>query len=149
MNERAAYRVTARLILIEDGRVLLARHVHPDGRDFWCFPGGSVERGEGVAEAARREAREELGLEVELQGVAHVQELSARGPVLDVFFLVRRVGGKAALGADPEHEGGDPVLRDIAWVPVAEVPSWNVLPEDLAAAIADGSLGQRGPLPPP
>jgi ADP-ribose pyrophosphatase YjhB (NUDIX family) len=147
VHERAAYRVTARLILVEDGRVLLVRHVHPDGRDFWCFPGGSVERGERVAETARREAREELGIAVELLGIAHVQELHERGPLLDLFFSARRTGGQALLGADPEHARGDPVLRDLAWVPLAELPRWHVLPADLARSLADGSLSGRG-LPP-
>jgi 8-oxo-dGTP diphosphatase len=149
VHERAAYRVSARLILIEAGRVLLVRHVHPDGRDFWCFPGGGVERGEGVAETARREAREELGLAVELLGVAHLQELRDRGPLLDVFFLARRTGGQPALGADPEHRGGEPVLRELAWVPLPELPAWPVLPSDLARALASGFPATRilPPLP--
>jgi 8-oxo-dGTP diphosphatase len=147
MHERAAYRVSARLILVEDGRVLLVRHVHPDGRDFWCFPGGGVERGERVAEAARREAREELGIDVELLGVAHVQELPERGPLLDVFLTARRTRGEVRLGADPERSGGDPVLRELAWAPLAELPRWNVLPADLAQALTEGAMSGRR-LPP-
>ncbi len=143
MHERAAYRLSARLILVEGGRVLLARHVHPDGRDFWCFPGGGVERGERVAEAARREAREELGIDVELLGVAHLQELPDRGPLLDVFLAARRTRGEVRLGADPERAGGDPVLRELAWAPLVELARWDVLPADLARALADGSLNGR------
>jgi len=149
MHERAAYRVTARLILIEGGRVLLVRHVHPDGRDFWCFPGGSVERGEQVREAALREAREELAIEVELLGVAHVQELAERGPVLDVFLLARRTRGEVALGSDPEHAHGDPVLRELAWVPLTDLPSWHVLPAQFACELSANWTANHSLLPIP
>jgi 8-oxo-dGTP diphosphatase len=147
VHERATYRVSARLVLIEGGRVLLVRHVHHDGRDFWCFPGGGVERGERVAAAAAREAREELGIEVEPLGLVHVQEMPERGPLLDLFFLARRLRGDAALGRDPERTAGDPVLRDLAWVPLADLPAWHVLPADLARLLAEGDLLRRA-LPP-
>jgi ADP-ribose pyrophosphatase YjhB (NUDIX family) len=56
--------------VIEDGRVLLTQR-----EDFpvWCLPGGGVDPGESLAQAAVREVREETGLEVELEraGVQH------------------------------------------------------------------------------
>lgn len=48
-----------------DGALLLVRHSY---RRRWGFPGGLLERGEDVADAARREALEEVGLAVELVG---------------------------------------------------------------------------------
>jgi mutator protein MutT len=47
----------------EMGRILLLRR--GDGDDLWGFPGGAMEPGERAAEAAAREVREEIGLEVE------------------------------------------------------------------------------------
>jgi 8-oxo-dGTP pyrophosphatase MutT (NUDIX family) len=47
-----------RMILVQDGKVLLVRHTYMAG---WHFPGGSMKRGETPLEAAAREAREEAG----------------------------------------------------------------------------------------
>jgi ADP-ribose pyrophosphatase YjhB (NUDIX family) len=62
--------IGVRALIVRDQSVLLIRH--RAGRQPWALPGGGVERGESLAEAARREAREETGAHVEivaLQGV--------------------------------------------------------------------------------
>ncbi len=51
--------VGVRMILIEHERVLLVRHTY---QQHWYFPGGAVERGELLLDAAMREAREEAGI---------------------------------------------------------------------------------------
>ena len=58
--------VAAAVLLRADGATLLGQR--PDGKaypGYWEFPGGKIEPGEPVAEALRRELREELGLEIE------------------------------------------------------------------------------------
>jgi 8-oxo-dGTP pyrophosphatase MutT (NUDIX family) len=50
-------------VLARDGEILLVRHTYGD-EDRWELPGGGVKRGEEPAAAARREVREELGIEV-------------------------------------------------------------------------------------
>lgn len=47
-----------RLILVQDGTVMLVQHTYHPG---WQFPGGGVKRGETLAQAAAREAWEEVG----------------------------------------------------------------------------------------
>ena len=49
--------------VIEDGRVLLTQR---EDFEVWCLPGGQVESGESLAQAAVREVREETGLHIEL-----------------------------------------------------------------------------------
>jgi len=50
-----------RVMLIQNGQVLLIRQTYMPG---WFMPGGGVKRGETIDEAARREAREEVGAEM-------------------------------------------------------------------------------------
>src|SRR5262245_41518491 len=61
------------------GIVLLQRAIEP-GYGKWVFPGGYVDRGETVAEAAVREAREEVNLEVKLLSLLGVYSYR-RSPV--------------------------------------------------------------------
>jgi len=64
-------RSAGRAILRDDaGRVLLIRFVLPN-MTFWATPGGGVEAGETLLEAAHRELQEELGISVALEGPVH------------------------------------------------------------------------------
>jgi len=62
------YRVAARVLLVDDrGAVLLLRGCDPAARErgtWWLAPGGGVDEGELIEAAARREVREETGLDI-------------------------------------------------------------------------------------
>jgi 8-oxo-dGTP diphosphatase len=106
----------ATVCLVRSGeRLLLLRHP-PDSARFagrWNGVGGHVEAGEGVRAAARRELREEAGIDVErlhLRGVVH--ETGLLGHAYVVFFFVGEVD--------------EPVLRpapgvELAWHDLSRV----------------------------
>ena len=69
----------------EQGRIWLLRRTLHEGAGRWTFPGGFVELGESVADAALRETREELEMEIELGALVGVYSRAAERTVLIVF----------------------------------------------------------------
>jgi ADP-ribose pyrophosphatase YjhB (NUDIX family) len=64
--------------------ILLKRGFDP-GKDLWTFPGGFVDLGESVEQAARREAQEELEIDIELTHLVGVYSSQDDRVVLIVF----------------------------------------------------------------
>ena len=80
-----------------DGRVLLIRHLY---RQRWGVPGGLLQRHESPADAARREVREEVGLDVRLIGEAAVQ-VDADPRRVDIVFRAQPVDDATADNVKP------------------------------------------------
>src|SRR5215813_99515 len=94
-------------IIIEGDRVVLVKRAHPPIQGRWSIPGGVLEIGELVREAAVREAREETGLIVEpgeLLGVydrvLRNEEKRVQYHYVLIDFLCKRVGGELQAGSD-------------------------------------------------
>ncbi len=66
-------------LVIDDGKVLLIRRARPPGAGMWSIPGGHIELGEDIMEAAARELKEETGLEADPIGVVNVDTLIVTG----------------------------------------------------------------------
>jgi ADP-ribose pyrophosphatase YjhB (NUDIX family) len=80
-------------VVEHDGQVLLCRRAIEPRRGFWTLPAGYMELGETIEEAAKREAHEEAGARIAINGLLAVFSLSRIGQVQLIF--------RAAL-ADPE-----------------------------------------------
>ena len=99
--------------VIRDGKVLLTKR---EDFEVWCLPGGAVEDGESVAQAAIRETYEETGLDVKLSRLVGVY--SRLGPVGDVhaiLFSARPAGGTLRL------QPGETI--DVGWFRYDEIPA--------------------------
>lgn len=120
------------IVLDEENRILMVKHVHPE-RTVWMVPGGGIEEGESSAQAAVREVWEETGLEVEITGLVwHVEEVSERGQRFVNFFRACVTGGELKLGRDPELTESGQVLADIRFMHREEVADLeNLYPEFL------------------
>jgi 8-oxo-dGTP pyrophosphatase MutT (NUDIX family) len=127
------------IILVEGGRVALIRRVNARGV-YYLFPGGGVEEGETPEESAAREAMEELGLNVEVLGLA--PSVGFEG-VRQLYYWARRLGGDFGTGkgeefsspADSESGTYTPV-----WVGIGQLGTFNIRPPELAALLASGRI---------
>ena len=138
-----AKRPAARILLVDgEGRVLLFRFDPGDRPPFWCTPGGAVDPGESYAEAARRELREETGLELECgPDVAqrHVEFVTIEGvPVTadERYFRVRTDSSEIdTAGHTPLEQR---VMQSWRWFSRDEIAAHPemIFPEDLLALLA-------------
>jgi ADP-ribose pyrophosphatase YjhB (NUDIX family) len=87
------------IIKTSDGRLVLVRRAIDPGYGQWVFPGGYVDRGEPLTTAAIREAREECGLDIRLDGLVNVYSYAGRAPVI-IVYAATAIGG--TLAADEE-----------------------------------------------
>jgi 8-oxo-dGTP diphosphatase len=129
-----------RLVIVEDSAVALIER-NRDGRRYYVFPGGGAEPGESLQEAAKREAREELGLEVAVGDLLFADEFEGE---VNAFFAARVRGGvfgsgtgdELAAAAGPPSGSYAPV-----WVPLARLRELPVFPEAVAALITPDAGG--------
>jgi mutator protein MutT len=129
--------VVAALCTDREGRVLLTRRreEQPMG-GLWELPGGKVESGEAPAAALARELAEELGCGCEV-GVVH-EVVHHAYPDFELVMIVYRVELR---GAPAARE-----VAELAWVAPARLPSYEVLPADVA--LLQG-IALRGHVVPP
>lgn len=104
--------VVGTLFTIEDRVVLLRRGIEP-AMGKWVFPGGYVDRGESLGDAAIREAKEESLLDVRLCALLGVYSYS-RSPNIIVVYGAEVVGGELGAG-DESLEAKDFSVSDIPW----------------------------------
>lgn len=112
-------------VVIQDGpRILLVQRDKQPSLGLWTFPGGAVELGESLHDAARREAWEETNLRVEIGQVAAVIDNVVRDPAgriqyhyVIVDYLARAVGGVLQAGTD---------VRDARWFALEDLDSLDM-----------------------
>ncbi len=109
-------RVGVGAVVLRDGKVLLVKRGQPPRQGLWTFPGGLVDLGESIFDAAQRELLEETGVVGEPVDVVDVFEIIDRDEEGRVRYhyviaevLLRYVRGEPRAGDD---------AADVRWVPV-------------------------------
>ena len=107
-----------------EGRVWVLRRALHEGAGRWTFPGGFVELGESVEQAARRETREEMGIDVDLDGLVGVYSRP------NVVFEASAIGTPRA-----GEEASEVRLFSAGDLPWTELAFWST-----AAALRDAGF---------
>jgi len=113
------------VVVVNDaGEILMIRRTD---NDSWAVPGGAIDLGESVGQAAVRETAEESGIECEITGIVgvysdpkHVLLYTSNGEVRQEFSIVltaRPLSGQPT----PSSESSE-----VRWVPVSEVLGYTM-----------------------
>ncbi len=62
MPEQPLVKIGINVFVLQDNKLLLGQRIGQNGFGSWCLPGGHLEYGESLANAAKRELEEETGL---------------------------------------------------------------------------------------
>ena len=95
-------KVATAVVVEIDGRVVLQQRAIAPGIGKWTFPGGFVERGEPVREAAAREILEEIGITVAPDELALVNVYSQPGETVVLVAWHVHAHGQTPIIADHE-----------------------------------------------
>jgi len=138
-------RATLFVVNTIDDKILMI-HRKRDGEEYYIVPGGGVEDGETVEEAAYREADEETGLEIELgellwkRPFSTPRQYGANIEQIEYAYLITQFSGTPVLTGPEFHRQSETNQYSLQWVPLADFPNRVVYPsgmdkEKLLAAI--------------
>ena len=120
-------------VVFHDRKVLLIKRGKAPLEGRWIVPGGTVEPGESLLDALRREVSEETGLAVRPGRVATVVDHIERdGETVTYHYVI--VDYVCTLEGGTLRAGSD--AADAAWVPVADLDRYDV-PEEARRVILD------------
>lgn len=123
-------RISARAVIFIDGKLVLIRRVR-HGREYWVIPGGGVEEGETVEDAVRREAKEEIGIDVNVSAFLMEARKTWEGtPSVHRFFLCEYVSGEVGTGTQLMSAGTEGEVHEVMLVPHEKLASLDIVPEE-------------------
>ena len=117
-------RVAVGAVVFRKGRVLLVRRGQAPAKDLWAIPGGSVEIGETLQQAAEREIREETGIRIRADRPIFIFDVIKRDESESIRFHYVIIDLSAEYVSGELSVGDDAV--EARWVSVEEINSLAV-----------------------
>lgn len=113
------------VLIIRNDKVLLGKRKGSHGKGSWCLPGGHLEFGETFEKGIKREAKEETGLDVELEKIISVSnEIVYNKHFVTIGVKARIVGGEVKLREPERFEKWD-------WFDLNNLPNPMFIPSKI------------------
>lgn len=121
------------VVIVQNKKVLLIKRVK-EGKVYYVFPGGGIEAGETPEEAAKREAFEELGVEVKI--LKCISKIKFNGT--QFYFLARITSGVVGTGRGEEHTHNKSGTYTPIHINISDLLTVDVIPEELVIYLLTG-----------
>ena len=123
-------RIRGSVILVENEKVALIQRTRDD-IVYYVFPGGGIETGETPEEGAKREAFEELGVDVKVHECINKVDFNGK----QYFFNAEIIGGIFGTGQGEEFSDKARGTYLLMWVEIKRLSSIDVRPKEVAEKI--------------
>lgn len=112
-------KVIVTVCIKENDKFLIVQEGIPKAYGLWNLPGGHLDEGEDLIEGAKREAKEETGIEVEITGILSIQRnIKSNTNIVRVVFNAKPVSGNIQFDKSE--------ILDVRWVSIEEVEKLSV-----------------------
>jgi 8-oxo-dGTP diphosphatase len=130
------HRIRAAALIVNDNKILLVKHVHPQtGEAWWVPPGGGMEACDrSVFDCAAREVFEETGLQVKLSRIVYLREFAERDAGvhhMELFLAADSFSGQVTMANIKACDYDAAYIKEVAWLSPAEMQDLSVYPENL------------------
>ncbi|MBL7162488.1 MAG: NUDIX domain-containing protein [Anaerolineales bacterium] len=141
-------RVSAKAIIIRDGRLLAMHHVDAEG-NYFLLPGGGQHNGETLISAVERECQEEAGVKIEVGDVLFIRdyieanhEFARDKPdfhQVEIMFQCKLLDDSKVGRA----EEMDTRQIGVCWIPLGEIEKFRIYPKILKTLLKDNKLNKQ------
>lgn len=121
-------------VIVNDGNILLIRRIKPD-KEYYTFPGGSVEEGENERHAMRREIKEELSVNAVVKQILFEIENQGRK---ELYFLIGECMGVPRVGGPEKERMNEKNQYHIEWIELSKIEKMdNVYPQEAVKKVLE------------
>lgn len=125
------YHQRAVAIIIQNKKILLMHRIK-NGKEYYVFPGGTIEDGETPEQTAIREIKEETSLDISLGKLLYEHEDEM---CYGYYFLAQNIRGQAQLGGEELDRNTPNNHYALEWVAIDNLPNILIYPPEIAQSI--------------
>lgn len=109
----------AQCLIVRNSKILLMKH-QDENDEWWCLPGGAIEKNETPEAAALRELKEECNVSGKI--IRMISHNNYNDDNQDYSFLIDIGEHEPEIGNDPELDSNNQIIADMKWLNLWEIP---------------------------